>query len=77
MDKIWATFLAILTGGGFVNYLFHHDEKPWSWIGPTIYLLFFLGTVYQIKAQRSVWSWLWDYHKRRKAWREDPNNWSV
>lgn len=67
MDKIWATFLAILIGNGMVEYLFNHEEKPWSWIGPTIYFLFFLATLYQIKHQKSLLVAVWD-HYRRKVW---------
>jgi hypothetical protein len=77
MDKIWATFLAIMAGKGFVEYIFNHEEKPWSWVGPVIYFLLFLATIYQIKAKRSIWSWMWEQHKKRKAWKADPNNWSV
>lgn len=76
-DKIWAAILAILTGNSLIECLFNHEEKPWAWISMLIYFLFFLMAIYQIKTQQSVLSGYLAYRKCRKAWREDPNNWSV
>jgi membrane protein YdbS with pleckstrin-like domain len=76
-DKLWATWWAIACGIGLVDYLFHMEERPWSIVGAFIYFLLFMATLYQIKAKQSVWEWLWERHKARKAWRDDPNNWSV
>jgi len=36
-------------------------------IGAILYALLFAATVYQIKAQRNVWAWAWERHKKRKA----------
>jgi hypothetical protein len=77
IDKIWATYWAIACGVGLVQHIFHSEEQPWSWVGALIYFLLFLATLYQIKAKQSLVEWLWKKHKKRKAWKADPNNWSV
>lgn len=65
-DKVWATFLAILVGGGFVNYIFHYEEKPFSWVGPTIYFICFVFLIIQIKTNRTVIGWIRHYRKLKK-----------
>lgn len=76
-DKILATWWAICCGNGLVRYIFDAQKDPWYVIGAIIYALLFAATVYQIKAQRNVWAWAWEKYKKRKAWKADPNNWSV
>ncbi|ASR83370.1 hypothetical protein SEA_MEDIUMFRY_80 [Arthrobacter phage MediumFry] len=76
-DRIWAAWWAICCGHGWVRYIFNQENEPWTWVGALIYTLLFAASVYQIKAQRSVWAWIWERHKKRKAWKADPNNWSV
>lgn len=66
-DKLLATWWAICCGNGFVRYIFDEEKDVWFMIGAILYALLFAATVYQIKAQRNVWAWAWERHKKRKA----------
>jgi TRAP-type mannitol/chloroaromatic compound transport system permease small subunit len=76
-DKILATWWAICCGNGFVRYIFDEEKDVWFMIGTILYALLFAATLYQIKAKQSLVEWLWKRHKKRKAWKADPNNWSI
>lgn len=67
IDKLFATWWAISTGIAAVQYMFHHDERPWSWVGVALYFLLFIATLYQIRKQQTVWEWMWKRYKRRQG----------
>ncbi|AXC38702.1 hypothetical protein QCN37_gp78 [Arthrobacter phage Tatanka] len=77
MDKVFATWWSICCGWGLANFIFNGGDNPWDLLGTCIYFLLFIATLYQIKAKQSVWVWFAQYRKKRREWRENPNNWSV
>jgi hypothetical protein len=76
-DAIWALCWVVCFAMALTTAIFHPGRQQFIWVGVTCYGLAFLFALYKFHYGTSVLQWYIRKHKKRREWRNDPNNWSV